>query len=1554
MRLKFLFAILFFLSGISSVFAQEEVKFHRLTVDDGLSQNSVFSIIQTKKGFIWAGTQDGLNQFDGYTFTGFNHDPGRTDSLSNNYIKSLLEDRSGNLWVATNGGGLNRFDQVYERFEHFRHDPDQPQSISHDRVNVVFEDSSGTLWIGTRGGGLDRFDPATKTFHHFKHDPENPRSLSHDIVTSIAEDPTGNLWIGTEGGGLNHFDKQREEFSVIRFDLENIDSHPVEKITSLWLDASGQLWVGTDNEGLIKRDISSGKLEHFKHNSQKPESLSSNKIRVIFQDSQNVVWIGTWGGGLNRYNSSQNRFDHFKHNPYDPTSISHNRIWTIFEDQSGMLWFGSSGGINKYDRAREKFIHYKQNPADLNSLNNNRVWALHEDKEGLLWIGTHTGGLNKLNRATGKFTHFMHDPESPNSLSNNFVKAILEDKFGELWVGTSRGGLNKMNKQTGLFTRYRHDPENPGSLSDNRVRCLFEDQRGNLWVGTDEGGLNLFDRKQGTFIHFRHDPTDENSISSDQVRLLFEDASGNLWVGTNGGGLNQLEVSSGRFTRFQHDPNQPNSLSNDVIWSLHEGRPGMLWIGTFGGGLVGFDWKQNTFTQYTEREGLPNNVIYGILSDDEGNLWVSTNKGISKFDPSSKSFRNYDIQDGLQSKEFNSGASLKTAQGEMLFGGINGFNSFFPNQVKDNPFKPQVVITEFSKLGKKVVLDRAIHEVKEIHLSYLDNIFSFQFAALHFTNPEKNQYRYKLEGFDSDWVESGSRRYAMYTNLSGGDYVLRVQGSNSDGIWNKAETSLRLLIDPPPWKTWWAYTLYILTGGGLVFGYIRWKTRAQQKKLEAQTRELENERKVADELKRLDSLKDDFLANTSHELRTPLNGIIGIAESMADGATGEINLNQKTNLSMIASSGRRLDILVNNILDHSKLKSHDIYLQSKSVDIKQLTEIVLTFSKHLLANKPLVLRNDISSECPLVQGDENRLQQIMQNLVGNAIKFSESGTISVSAKEQDGWLEVSITDEGIGVAKEKQAHIFKSFEQSDASISREYGGTGLGLSITKKLVKLHGGILSVESKKGEGSRFYFTLPVDQDENTMGSSDPEAFDISVQEPSPFLIKNTDEEPENTADLTQITIPKVDGGEELSTKENLSATEDTLILIVDDEPTNLQVLENYLSLKNYRTQKAFSGKEALEILEKDPKPDLIILDIMMPKMSGYEVCQIVRKKNQSNELPIILLTAKNQVLDLVEGLSCGANDYLTKPFSNNELLARIKTQLQLAKINKAYGRFVPHEFLWFLGLENITEVRLGNQIQKEMTILFSDIRSFTTLSESMSTKENFDFINSYLRTVGPVIRDHKGFIDKYIGDAVMALFPENADDAVSAAIEMHRELFKYNAVNRKKATKDLQIGVGLHSGNLMLGIIGEEQRMEGTVISDAVNLASRMEGLTKMYGASIAITGDTLSRLKDPCVYHIRSFGKIQVKGKKDAVEVYEVFDGDPDSVIQLKLKTENDFKKGMELYLKKDFARACVQFNNVLEINPDDKAADHFLRRSAYLTVDGVSEGWMGVEVLDSK
>lgn len=705
----------------------------------------------------------------------------------------------------------------------------------------------------------------------------------------------------------------------------------------------------------------------------------------------------------------------------------------------------------------------------------------------------------------------------------------------------------------------------------------------------------------------------------------------------------------------------------------------------------------------------------------------------------------------------------------------------------------------------------------------------------------------------------------------------------------------------------------------------------ERKRAEAEIQAYSEQLKAKNEaLSRLDKLKDEFLANTSHELRTPLNGIIGIAESMLDGAAGTLAPQQMHNLSMVASSGRRLANLVNDILDFSKLKHQGLELDNKPLDMHSMTEVVLTLSQPLVGQKSLQLENAIEVNLPLVQADEQRVTQILHNLVGNAIKFTESGTVAVSAAVQDDMLAVSVSDTGIGIPPDKIDSIFQSFEQVDASATRSYGGTGLGLSITRQLVELHGGAICVASTVDQGSQFTFTLPLYQ------GSESAANQEHITTPKAISKIRTN------ADIV-FAIPD----RELARNKNLT------ILIVDDEPINVQVLTNYLSLQNYGIMQALDGFEALQALDQQ-KPDLVLLDIMMPRMSGYEVCKKIRKRYADHELPIVLLTAKNQVSDLVAGFEAGANDYLTKPFDKNELLTRLKTHLRLAKINTAYGRFVPHEFLRFLDRESIVDVDLGDQVQRDMTVLFSDIRSFTSLSEKMTPQENFNFLNSYLGRVSPIIRTHNGFIDKYIGDALMALFPIKTEDALQAAIAMQREVASYNQQRQKYGHKPINIGIGLHTGSLMLGTIGESQRMESTVISDAVNLASRIEGLTKMYGATIVISQDTLFNLDQPTAYRFRYLDRIQVKGKKEPVSVFEIFSGDTPEMIELKLDTLANFERGLLHYHSREFTQAMPFFEEILEHNVHDKAAWIYLKRSAYYSEYGVPPNWEGVEAMFDK
>lgn len=662
---------------------------------------------------------------------------------------------------------------------------------------------------------------------------------------------------------------------------------------------------------------------------------------------------------------------------------------------------------------------------------------------------------------------------------------------------------------------------------------------------------------------------------------------------------------------------------------------------------------------------------------------------------------------------------------------------------------------------------------------------------------------------------------------------------------------------------------------------------------------------LSQRLMSLDKLKNEFLANTSHELRTPLNGIIGIAESLMDGATGRLPDPTVQNLGMIVSSGKRLNSLVNNLLDFSKLKNRDIELQRKPVDLKQLVDLVLTLSRPLAAGKPIVLVADVPEDLPAAEGDEDRISQVLHNLVGNAVKFTESGEVRVSAMRAGDRLQVTVHDTGIGIPHGKFDAIFQSFEQVDASIERQYGGTGLGLSITKQLVELHGGRIWVESEVGRGSCFHFTLPV--------SSDLAIVPVDRQQP--------------------VSRVNDDTGELVLTSVVPAASDDPIrILVVDDELVNLQVLVNHLSLNRYSVTKAMNGLEALEILESGQRFDIVLLDVMMPKMSGYEVCQTIRARHPASELPILLLTAKDRVSDLVAGFDAGANDYLTKPIAKHELLSRIKTHLNLSRFHHAASRFVPFELIQLLNKESIIEVSLGDQVQKHMSVLFSDIRSFTTLSESMTPQENFNFINSYLQHMGPLIREHHGFIDKFIGDSIMALFSTSADDAVRAGITMQRELVSYNQGRQRAGYRPIDVGIGINTGDLMLGTVGEENRMEGTVISDAVNLAARLEGLTKSYGVPMLISEYTLSSLKAPDDFAIRFVERVSVKGKSQPVSVYEVFDGDPPEVYEGKMATRQVFGEGLELFTTGEHAEARRRFEACLAQNPEDKVAGVYLER----------------------
>ena len=724
----------------------------------------------------------------------------------------------------------------------------------------------------------------------------------------------------------------------------------------------------------------------------------------------------------------------------------------------------------------------------------------------------------------------------------------------------------------------------------------------------------------------------------------------------------------------------------------------------------------------------------------------------------------------------------------------------------------------------------------------------------------------------------------------------------------------------------------------LLIGYFIWNRNKQRQQIKDRQLALEKERaereqERAEQLIRVDQLKDQFLANTSHELRTPLHGIVGISEALFDQSNDPF---QKENLAMIIASGKRLTSLVNDLLDFSKIKNKDITLNQKPVGLKTVADLVMEVCFPLVRDKNVELLNNIDPTLPFVMADENRLQQVFYNLIGNAVKFTEKGYVKIEAAQKDEQVEITVTDSGIGIPQDKMDAIFQEFEQADGSISREFAGTGLGLSISKRLIELHGGEMWVKSEVGKGSSFFFTLPVAIEE------------MVEQNMQPVEPKSISKE---KSDLIGSLL--IEKNKEVAILNN-DPKDKMRILVVDDEPINHQVLKNHLATEEYQITAVLNGSEALDIIESGANFDLVLLDVMMPRISGYEVCRKIRKRYSSSELPIIMVTAKDQVADLVQGLETGANDYIRKPFSKDEFLARIRTHLNLHKIHMAINKFVPHEFIRAIGREMITDVRLGDQVHREVTVFFSDIRDYTGLSEKMSPEENFQFVNAYVGRMGPIIRDNQGIIIQYLGDGIMAIFQNNPADALRAAIQMQVQTEEYNQNRSSENRQLLKIGIGLHTGPLIMGIIGDEKRTDAATVADTVNTTSRMEGLTKVFGSSIILSEDACSKLNNTNEFQFRYLGQVQVKGKQKPVGIYECLDGAPIEYEELVLSYIEEFLGALSSYYAKDFSNAASILNNIVELNPNDKAAQLYLKKSKKYLAEGVNDNWEGVVMIMEK
>ncbi|NQZ07921.1 MAG: GGDEF domain-containing protein, partial [Algicola sp.] len=794
--------------------ATASAHFERLSVTDGMSQSSALAILQDSQGFMWFGTEDGLNRYDGYQFVHYRHDTDDSGSLSSSYISALFEDSEQNLWVGTGNGGLNRFDSKHQRFERFIHEPDDSASLSSNLITAITQDNQGTLWVSTRNG-LNARKAGQTGFKQFKHNPLDPHSLSHNGISSVVVDSKGLVWVSTMGGGVNRFDTNTGHFEHFGPTQPSQNPQPDDIVLTLFEDAQGTLWSGS-YKGLAYFEPTAGQFVDVKLAIPIVQGRPGIGTANIGQGPKGNLWIATFAGGVHQFNPKTAQLIHYQHQNTDSNSLSKDTIMSIYTDAKGLLWIGTLGaGVNKLNTRRLRFGHVKHNPKNPDSLNYSSVTSITQDAQNNLWIGTSQLGVNKKEPKHKSHHHgfetLANNPNDPYSLSNNVVNAVSQGTNGTLWVGTL-SGLNHYNPLDGRFTRYNYDKMQPQSLSNNHVIHLLYDSKGTLWVAT-AFGLNRFKAQSGTFETLLHDPSNPNSLSNSAIMRVFEDHKGFLWIATNSG-LNQYDAKNNRFVRYHHDKNDPTSLSHDGVISIAQDNEGTLWVGT-NGGLNKFDSQTQSFKQYRVKDGLPNDVIYAILPDNQGHIWVSTNAGLSKFNPNQQTFKNFDVNDGLQSNEFNSGTAFKSSDGEFYFGGINGYNHFYPSTITDDTLPPKVVLTEFllfnqpvpvinplntSQQDTQFTLPQSIGSLTDLTLDHQHNLLTFEFAALDFSNPMKNRYAYKLEGQDQNWITASAKnRRATYTNLAAGDYTLQVKASNKDGYWNEQGKALNITVLPPWW-----------------------------------------------------------------------------------------------------------------------------------------------------------------------------------------------------------------------------------------------------------------------------------------------------------------------------------------------------------------------------------------------------------------------------------------------------------------------------------------------------------------------------------------------------------------------------------------------------------------------------------------------------------------------------------------------------------------------------------------------------------------------------------